>query len=161
MLPEPLPFALRASGSRLPAPGRITQGGRARTHAGSPSGAGPCREPKIVEPPCVRSGPARAISWRSVAYRSPWPRSEGAVLVDPIRRLRVGVITRYFLVVLLSDRDLKAEIESGRMKIDPYDPGMVQPSSIDVRLDRYFRVFENHKYPHIDPAVEQPDLTRL
>ena len=38
---------------------------------------------------------------------------------------------------------------------------MVQPSSIDVRLDRYFRVFENHRYPHIDPAVEQPDLTRL
>ncbi|CAM5633379.1 DCD Deoxycytidine triphosphate deaminase [Streptomyces sp. CBMAI 2042] len=37
---------------------------------------------------------------------------------------------------------------------------MVQPSSIDVRLDRYFRVFENHRYPHIDPAVEQPDLTR-
>jgi dCTP deaminase len=38
---------------------------------------------------------------------------------------------------------------------------MVQPSSIDVRLDRFFRVFENHRYPHIDPSVEQPDLTRL
>jgi dCTP deaminase len=37
---------------------------------------------------------------------------------------------------------------------------MVQPSSIDVRLDRFFRVFENHRYPHIDPAEEQPDLTR-
>src|SRR5881392_1213055 len=37
---------------------------------------------------------------------------------------------------------------------------MVQPSSIDVRLDRYFRVFENHKYPHIDPSVEQSELTR-
>jgi dCTP deaminase len=37
---------------------------------------------------------------------------------------------------------------------------MVQPSSIDVRLDRFFRVFENHRYPHIDPAVEQVDLTR-
>lgn len=63
--------------------------------------------------------------------------------------------------VLLSDRDLRAEIESGRIKIDPWDPEMLQPSSIDVRLDRYFRVFENHRYPHIDPAVEQPDLTRL
>ena len=63
--------------------------------------------------------------------------------------------------MLLSDRDIKAEIESGRVKLDPYDPEMIQPSSIDVRLDRYFRVFENHKYPHIDPAVEQPDLTRL
>lgn len=62
--------------------------------------------------------------------------------------------------VLLSDRDLRAEIESGRVKLDPYDPAMIQPSSIDVRLDRYFRVFENHRYPHIDPATEQPDLTR-
>ena len=63
--------------------------------------------------------------------------------------------------MLLSDRDIKAEIESGRVKLDPYAPGLVQPSSVDVRLDRYFRVFENHRYPHIDPAVEQADLTRL
>ena len=63
--------------------------------------------------------------------------------------------------MLLSDRDIRNEIESGRVVIDPYDPAMIQPSSIDVRLDRFFRVFENHKYPHIDPSVEQPDLTRL
>jgi deoxycytidine triphosphate deaminase len=63
--------------------------------------------------------------------------------------------------VLLSDRDIKAEIESGRVKLDPYAAELVQPSSVDVRLDRYFRVFENHRYPHIDPAVEQADLTRL
>ena len=37
---------------------------------------------------------------------------------------------------------------------------MMQPSSIDVRLDRFFRVFENHRYPHIDPAADQSDLTR-
>jgi dCTP deaminase len=63
--------------------------------------------------------------------------------------------------VLLSDRDIRSEIESGRVKLDPYDPELIQPSSIDVRMDRYFRVFENHRYPHIDPPVEQPDLTRL
>ena len=63
--------------------------------------------------------------------------------------------------MLLSDRDIRAEIESGRVRLDPYEPELIQPSSIDVRLDRYFRVFENHRYPHIDPAVEQPDLTRL
>jgi dCTP deaminase len=63
--------------------------------------------------------------------------------------------------VLLSDRDLKAEIEAGRLGVDPYDETLVQPSSIDVRLDRMFRVFENHRYPHIDPAEEQEDLTRL
>jgi dCTP deaminase len=62
--------------------------------------------------------------------------------------------------VLLSDKDIKAEIESGRVGIDPYEPGMVQPSSIDVRLDKFFRVFENHRYPHIDPSTEQTDLTR-
>ena len=63
--------------------------------------------------------------------------------------------------MLLSDRDIKAEIAAERVRVDPYDEGMIQPSSIDVRLDRWFRVFENHRYPHIDPSVEQPDLTRL
>jgi dCTP deaminase len=37
---------------------------------------------------------------------------------------------------------------------------MIQPSSVDVRLDKFFRVFENHKYEVIDPALEQPELTR-
>jgi dCTP deaminase len=63
--------------------------------------------------------------------------------------------------VLLSDRDIRAAIAAGRVALDPYDPTMVQPSSVDVRIDRYFRVFENHRYPHIDPAVEQAELTRL
>ncbi|MEU1386097.1 MULTISPECIES: dCTP deaminase [unclassified Nonomuraea] len=63
--------------------------------------------------------------------------------------------------MLLSDRDILAEIDSGRLALDPFHQDMIQPSSIDVRLDRYFRVFENHKYPHIDPAVEQRDLTRM
>jgi dCTP deaminase len=63
--------------------------------------------------------------------------------------------------VLLSDRDIRAELAAGRVVLEPYDPIMVQPSSVDVRIDKYFRVFENHRYPHIDPAVEQPDLTRL
>jgi len=62
--------------------------------------------------------------------------------------------------MLLSDRDIRAEIESGRVQLDPLDLGMVQPSSIDVRLDKFFRLFDNHKYPFIDPAEEQPDLTR-
>jgi dCTP deaminase len=62
--------------------------------------------------------------------------------------------------VLLSDRDIRADVDKGRIRLDPYEADMVQPSSIDVRLDRYFRVFENHRYPHIDPASDQPDLTR-
>jgi len=63
--------------------------------------------------------------------------------------------------VLLSDRDIRAELAAGRVVLDPFDPIMVQPSSVDVRMDKFFRVFENHRYPHIDPAIEQPDLTRL
>jgi dCTP deaminase len=63
--------------------------------------------------------------------------------------------------VLLSDRDIRAELAAKRLGLDPYDPAMVQPSSVDVRLDRYFRLFDNHKYPFIDPAEDQPELTRL
>jgi dCTP deaminase len=62
--------------------------------------------------------------------------------------------------VLLSDRDIKAEIQAGRVKVEPFTDAMVQPSSVDVRLDRFFRVFENHKYSVIDPSIEQADLTR-
>jgi dCTP deaminase len=63
--------------------------------------------------------------------------------------------------MLLSDRDIKAELSAGRIGLEPLDLGMVQPSSIDVRLDRFFRLFDNHKYPFIDPAEDQPELTRL
>jgi dCTP deaminase len=63
--------------------------------------------------------------------------------------------------VLLSDRDIRTEIESGRVVLDPYDAAMVQPSSVDVRIDRFFRLFDNHKYPVIDPSADQPELTRL
>jgi dCTP deaminase len=63
--------------------------------------------------------------------------------------------------VLLSDGDVRQELESGRVGLDPLDLSMVQPSSVDVRLDRFFRLFDNHKYQHIDPSLDQPDLTRL
>jgi dCTP deaminase len=63
--------------------------------------------------------------------------------------------------VLLSDRDLSKELEAGRLVLDPYDPALLQPSSIDVRLDRYFRVFDNSKYTHIDPSIRQDELTSL
>jgi dCTP deaminase len=63
--------------------------------------------------------------------------------------------------VLLSDRDIRSEIDSGRVKIEPFEASMVQPSSIDVRIDRFFRLFDNHKYSVIDPSEEQPELTHL
>ena len=61
--------------------------------------------------------------------------------------------------MLLSDRDILDEIDRNRVVLDPFERDMIQPSSIDMRLDKYFRVFENHRYPHIDPAEEQSDLT--
>jgi dCTP deaminase len=63
--------------------------------------------------------------------------------------------------VLLSDRDLVAELKAGQLQLEPFEPALVQPSSIDVRLDRWFRVFNNHLYTHIDPAQRQDDLTAV
>ena len=61
--------------------------------------------------------------------------------------------------MLLSDRDIVAETKTGGLSLDPFEPSLIQPSSIDVRLDRHFRVFNNHLYTHIDPATRQDDLT--
>jgi len=63
--------------------------------------------------------------------------------------------------VVLSDRTIKRLLEEGRIEIDPYDPALLQPSSVDVRVDRYFRVFRNSRYPYIDVKQEQEDLTEL
>lgn len=63
--------------------------------------------------------------------------------------------------MILSDVDIQKNIDAGEIILEPFDKQMVQPASIDVRLDRYFRLFNNHKYSVIDPSVEQEDLTRL
>ena len=63
--------------------------------------------------------------------------------------------------MLMSDRDIRAEIEAGNIGLEPLEMGLLQPSSFDVRLDRFFRLFDNHKYAYIDPAENQDDLTRL
>ena len=62
--------------------------------------------------------------------------------------------------MLLSDRDIRAQINDKRVGVEPFDEAMIQPSSVDVRLDKFFRVFENHMYEVIDPSLEQPELTR-
>lgn len=63
--------------------------------------------------------------------------------------------------MVLSDRDIRAEIASGRIVIDPFIPEAVQPSSVDLHLDRRFRVFRNSRYPYIDVRADQPELTEL
>ena len=63
--------------------------------------------------------------------------------------------------MVLSAGDIRAEIAAGRIVIDPYIPEAVQPSSVDLHLDRRFRVFRNSRYPFIDVRADQPELTEL
>ncbi len=62
---------------------------------------------------------------------------------------------------VLSDRDIRAALQAGRVRIDPYDATCLQPSSVDLHLDADFRVFRNNRYPFIDVRAPQPDLTEL
>jgi dCTP deaminase len=64
-------------------------------------------------------------------------------------------------MTVLSDRDIRAALQEGRVRIDPFDTACLQPSSVDLHLDREFRVFRNNRYPYIDPRQPQPDLTEL
>src|SRR5215218_9559628 len=73
--------------------------------------------------------------------------------VEPTRRPRIARM-------VLSDRTIRRLIDEGRIEIDPHDPALLQPSSLDVRVDRLFRVFRNNRAPYIDVKVEQ-DLTEL
>jgi dCTP deaminase len=63
--------------------------------------------------------------------------------------------------LIYSDRTIKESISSGKIAIEPYEPGFVQPSSIDLRVGNGFRVFVNHRYSEIDPRAPQADLTQL
>jgi dCTP deaminase len=63
--------------------------------------------------------------------------------------------------MILSDRTIREEIAAQRIVIDPLDESCIQPSSVDLRLDRLFRVFLNHTMPVIDVKQDLGDLTRL
>lgn len=63
--------------------------------------------------------------------------------------------------MVLSDRSIREAIEAGRIVIEPFDWSDLQPSSVDVHLDRMFRVFDNTRCPYIDVRRDQPDLTSL
>lgn len=63
--------------------------------------------------------------------------------------------------MVLSDRTIKQLVQAGRLGVEPFDELAIQPSSIDLRLDRRFRIFRSTRYSHIDPRQEQPDLTEL
>lgn len=61
--------------------------------------------------------------------------------------------------MILSDRDIRQQIESGRVVIDPLDDSAVQPSSVDLRVGDTFSVFANHRRTHIDVRDPMEDLS--
>lgn len=63
--------------------------------------------------------------------------------------------------MILSDRDIREAISSGRVGIDPFDEGDIQPSSVDLHVDRLFRTFHNARHPYIDVKKPMEDLTEL
>ena len=63
--------------------------------------------------------------------------------------------------MILSDVTIREELAAGRIIIDPLSEDAVQPSSVDLHVDRYFRVFRNDTTPYIDPKQHQEDLTEL
>ncbi len=63
--------------------------------------------------------------------------------------------------MVLSDATIARLLAEGKVEIEPYDDSLLQPSSVDVRVDRLFRVFHNNRYPFIDVKVEQSELTEL
>ena len=63
--------------------------------------------------------------------------------------------------MILSDRTIREEVAAGRILIEPLDPDCIQPSSVDIHVDRYFRVFRNHTHRVIDVKENQEDLTEL
>ena len=83
--------------------------------------------------------------WRSAS-------SYGSISIRPAASSRA---------IVASDRTISRLIEEGRIEIDPYDPSLLQPSSVDVRVDRFFRVFHNNRYPYIDVKQPQEELTEL
>ncbi len=62
---------------------------------------------------------------------------------------------------VLSDRTIKEELGAGRLGIDPLDPEAIQPASVDLRLDRSFRVFRSTARPFVDVREPVDDLTEL
>ncbi|MBA3432757.1 MAG: dCTP deaminase [Actinobacteria bacterium] len=63
--------------------------------------------------------------------------------------------------MVLSDRTIRRLIAEGRIRVEPFEQELMQPSSLDVRVDRYFRVFRNSRYPYIDVKARQEELTEL
>jgi len=63
--------------------------------------------------------------------------------------------------MILSDGDIRAALKEGRIGIEPFDDANVQPASVDLHVDRYFRTFHNARHPFIDVRKPMEDLTEM
>src|SRR5512141_1160305 len=95
----------------------------------------------------VAARPTTSRAFGSICCRSYAPRGPRSLIIG--------------LMSVLSDRDIRAAMQAGRIRIDPYDASCLQPSSVDLHLDADFRVFRNNRYAFIDVRSPQPDLTEL
>ena len=141
-----------SSTGRTPEPGDPIQSIRARGHGTLRQVLAAARDPARRARPTA--GRPRASSRRSPGCSACVRRRRSTDASHQHRRL-----SPLSWPVLLSDADLRKEVEAGRLALDPRQPAMLRPSSVDVRLDRFFRVFQNSRYTHIDPAQQQDELT--
>ena len=107
----------------------------------------------------MESGSAitRSLRARISALRGPGT----SVLSSIVRVVATSGAYRLAVAMVLSDRTIRRLLEEGRIGIEPYEEELLQPSSVDVRVDRLFRVFRNSRYPFIDVKQEMEELTEL
>jgi dCTP deaminase len=144
-VPEGMAAELVTLGARSLEDG-LASGGRRADNEERPAGA-VHRQP--VEDRLRPLGRPIVEGQREERLREPGPAPDDHPLDPTIR------------AVVLSDRTIRRLIDEGRIEIDPYDESLLQPSSVDVRIDRFFRVFHNARYPYIDVKEPQEDLTEL
>src|SRR5438270_12531037 len=102
-----------------------------------------------------------SVSTLERATRIELPFSAWEADVLPLNYARVRAPTVSSALVILSDRSIREELANGRIAIEPLDESCIQPSSVDLHIDRYFRVFRNHTMGYIDVKEDMENLTEL
>src|SRR5690606_28356892 len=146
--------------SREIRPSKTEVGGENRGHRGRSRAGRPSETPR--KPRSRRLEPVTGIEPAPLAWEARvLPLNYTGTAQQVLLVMKASTPRRYAHRGLLSDRDIRAEIAAGRLALEPFDDSLVQPSSIDVRLDNLFRVFNNTRYTHIDPSIRQDELTSL
>ena len=145
---------------RLGLPGALVAGDRLRADRDAEDGRERERDHRQAAPPAVCGVQPRRLA-RKRSFGSSGSKSIDTGAGTLCGKLGFRNRNRMIGRVVCSDRTIRRLLEEGRIEIDPYDESLMQPSSVDVRVDRYFRVFRNSRYPYIDVKQEQEELTEL